>query len=706
MVQAHLGCVQFPDSDDAAKLRRQFMIERKSVFERLNRLVRAVIDCKGYDRDSVGIKTALEFARGLAAESWEGRATQLTQIPNIGPVGMRKLASKDIHTVLQLADKHHDEIERLMSRQPPFGKNLQAQLDKFPRLHVEAAVVGHKVQPRSDEPVLIEVKATLRYLNRTGPPNWLGRVPVLTFLAETCSGVLVYFWRGNVKKLDKQRGLELRFSVGICDVNEHITCHFSCEEIVGTIVSTTVRHNVPASVFPSRRVAGNKFPVSRKKEDSQEYFDNDGVDDLDLILVAEQAVVHASNEHVPEADHEASADEYPLLEDLIESRHSQKKDTFNNILVRCGEDDDDSSQMANTEPLQMPNGKWRCNHPCSGDAPTKSGKPCSHRCCREGLENPRKSRLQWQNKKRQLSPGLGREETNMFQRARVPPRQQPQGITHASRIPQPKRQRVQKTSLIVSSAPAPPFKGAIKGSNNDWSKADLDEMDIDCIDLSWVDDDDDISGLVTSGPLQEEANHPLIGATRAGAVALDAHESGPRKFVTQTLAQTDIRTVAPAASQDYHDMDEYSVDQDHSPEPDKLLDGGHTTMQLITGGFKSGASDEVLYQGIFNKFDKTASSFQLNDCHEDALRISYGTTKPENQSSPVPAESTESTSDQSPGSLVAGAPTTSPVSNGGKTNTNGGIPKRRIAVTSNEPDWVAEFDPEIIDMFRGYVTFV
>ncbi|KAL2140519.1 hypothetical protein VTI28DRAFT_3723 [Corynascus sepedonium] len=500
VVQAHLGCVQFPDSDDAAKLRRQFMIERKSVFERLNRLVRAVIDCKGYDRDSVGIKTALEFARGLAAESWEGRATQLTQIPNIGPVGMRKLASKDIHTVLQLADKDHDEIERLMSRQPPFGKNLQAQLDKFPRLHVEAAVVGHRVQPRSDEPVLIEVKATLR-------------------------GVLVYFWRGNVKKLDKQRGLELRFSVG------------------------------------------NKFPVSRKKEDSQEYFDNDGVDDLDLILVAEQAVVHASNKH-------------------------------------------------------------------------------------------------------------------------------------------PKRQRVQKTSLIVSSAPAPPFKGAIKGSNNDWSKADLDEMDIDCIDLSWVDDDDDISGLVTSGPLREEANNSLIEATRAGSVALDAHESGPRKFVTQTLAQTDIRTVAPAASQDDHDMDEYSVDQGHSPEPDKLLDGGHTTMQPITGAFKSGASDEVLYQGISNKFDKTASSFQLNDRHEDALRISYGTTKPENQSSLVPAESTESTSDQSPDSLVAGEPTTSPVNSGEKTNTNGGIPKRRTAVTSNEPDWVAEFDPEIIDMFRGYVTFV
>jgi ATP-dependent DNA helicase HFM1/MER3 len=237
MIQAHLGCVQYPDSSEAAKVRRQLAMERKLVFERLNRLVRAVIDCKGHDRDSVGTKTALELARALAAESWEGRATQLTQVPNIGPVGMRKLASKDIRTVLQLADKDYDEIERLLSRQPPFGKNLQAVLEKFPRLDVEAAVVRHRLQPRSEEPVVIEVKATLRYLNRKGPPNWLNRVPALTFLAETSDGVLVYFWRGSMRKLDAQAGLELRFSVALRDVNDYLVCQFSCEEIVGTVVS-------------------------------------------------------------------------------------------------------------------------------------------------------------------------------------------------------------------------------------------------------------------------------------------------------------------------------------------------------------------------------------------------------------------------------------------------------------------------------------
>ncbi|KAL2259463.1 hypothetical protein VTK26DRAFT_6853 [Humicola hyalothermophila] len=160
MIQTHLGCVQYPDSGEAAKARRQLQIEKKLIFERLHRLVRAVIDCKGHDRDAVGTKTALELARALAAESWEGRATQLTQVPSIGPVGMRKLASKNIRTVLELADKDYGEIERLMSRQPPYGKNLQTHLEKFPRLDFELMVVDRKTFLKSEEPVVVEWRSS------------------------------------------------------------------------------------------------------------------------------------------------------------------------------------------------------------------------------------------------------------------------------------------------------------------------------------------------------------------------------------------------------------------------------------------------------------------------------------------------------------------------------------------------------------------
>ncbi|KAI3322848.1 hypothetical protein HD806DRAFT_116816 [Xylariaceae sp. AK1471] len=36
--------------------------------------------------------------------------------------------------------------------------------------------------------------------------------------------------------------------------------------------------------------------------------------------------------------------------------------------------------------LRMPNGRWRCRHPCSNSAVTRSGNLCKHKCCHEGLD--------------------------------------------------------------------------------------------------------------------------------------------------------------------------------------------------------------------------------------------------------------------------------------------------------------------------------
>jgi ATP-dependent DNA helicase HFM1/MER3 len=495
MIQAHLGCVQYPDSGEAAKSRRQLMVERKLVFERLNRLVRAIIDCKGHDRDAVGTRTALELARALAAESWEGRATQLTQVPNIGPVGMRKLASKDIRTVLQLADKEYDEIERLMSRQPPFGKSLQVHLDKFPRLGVDVAVVRHRVQPKSEEPVLIEVKATLRYLNRKGPPNWLNRAPALTFLAESGNGTLVYFWRGSMRKLDRQAGFELKFSVGLRNAKDRVVCHFSCEEIVGTIASTTLEHKLSPSLFPSRPVVVGPAPTfSESRASGHEYIDNGDIDDSDLILAAEQALAHAAAEQITTATAK-DVDDFPSVDELIEmdNMEEQTADKFNNRLA--GHDDEDEMDCAPTanahEPVRLPNGKWQCNHICSGGAPTKSGKPCSHRCCKEGLDKPRKRPPQ--KPKRKLEElGDGPVNAAGFRPTQARPQKQSNASTQITAATQVKRQKVQATlpwapSTSSSSGPS----GTAKTRKNDWKAVDFDVAKLDCIDLSFTDDEDD-----------------------------------------------------------------------------------------------------------------------------------------------------------------------------------------------------------------------
>ncbi|KAK0707951.1 hypothetical protein B0H67DRAFT_671617, partial [Lasiosphaeris hirsuta] len=395
IVQAQLGQIQYTDSGEGAKLRRQLMVEKKLIFERLQRLVRAVVDCKGHDRDAIGTQTALELVRALSAESWEGRPTQLTQIPQIGPVAMRKLSSKGIRTVFDLAEKSADEIDRLLSRQTPFGKNMKDALEKFPRLALDIVSTGHKLQPRSEEePVVINVSATIRYLNEKGSPKWLGRSHIaLTFLAESGDGDLVYFWRGNINKLDKQSGTELKFSVGLRDGSVPTVCHLSCEEIVGTMTSKFLKHSVPASAFPPKTTLAF-LPATQHKDDEDQAYIDDDLDDSDFIQAAELAIAHRSLTQSANPEPSSDSDEYPSVEDLRKAptpdRAHDQREFDRKLDAEFGDKEEDGDQEVYREPVRLLNGKWQCNHPCSGDSRTKSGKPCTHRCCKEGLDKPRK----------------------------------------------------------------------------------------------------------------------------------------------------------------------------------------------------------------------------------------------------------------------------------------------------------------------------
>jgi ATP-dependent DNA helicase HFM1/MER3 len=684
------------------------MVERKLVFERLNRLVRAVIDCKGYDRDSIVTKTALELARALAAESWEGRATQLTQVPNIGPVGMRKLASKDIRTVLELADKEYDEIERLMSRQPPFGRNLQAHLDKFPRLHVDAAVVGHRVQPGSEEPVVIEVKATLRYLNRKGLPNWLNRIPTLTFLAETNHGTLVYFWRGSMRKLENQGGFDLKFSVGLRNVKEHVICHLSCEEIVGTMVSKTLEHKVPASAFPSRPVQPQSSHSSQA--DNYEYLDNDDLDDSDFILAAERALSQPSTKRHSNAAPQQDPEEYPCVEELVEHSNTEKEpaDTFYDH-----HHDEEDMEATAREPVQLPNGKWQCNHPCSGGVPTKSGKPCNHKCCKDGLDKPPRRTLRKPKRKREEFAGdtVDGPPPKLDQ---TRPLQDSRARSDAQAAGQVKRQKVRGASSWTQSTLDRPVSGSRFTPVNRPKPADVDTMDLECIDLSFTDDEaDDIFrsfGRASSGQKGGEApaGVPLNDATNCEEPPLkQTTADSTREIIPKHIpAQKENKAAAQSSAQEVDCEDHYFGDDDFA-----IVETLPPTS--TAGAFKSGASDEVLYQGISKKFATTGtSSFPGPNAHVDKSLSSSWTENIDIPSSSLFVDDVPGMSpDKSPQSSTAAEPLVS-LTVGGKPGGEsaagpvGGEEKMGDAKETDEPAWVAEFDPEFVDMFRGYVTFV
>ena len=314
LVQTQLGGVDLPNEVN----RRQYVLEKEMVFDRINRLVRCVTDCKIHDGDGIGICNALELGRSISAEYWENMPVQLRQIPNFGPAGTRKLVQGGVNSVLKLAAMDSASIERVMSRNPPFGQKVIDQLRDFPRLTLTAEItrkMGSKVQ------VSAKLGGKVAYWNR--------RLPGLTFVA-TAGERLVHMWRGNVRMVEK--GLNLTFMAEMRGVSEEISCSLACDEIVGTGKTVALVPGIPASTFPE--------------------FEWDLEDD-DMLAAAKDV------------------EQFENFEDF-------------NDFVDIDDIDDN--------PAKMENGKWMCNHACRDGNTLKTGKTCKHRCCREGLDKPRKAK--------------------------------------------------------------------------------------------------------------------------------------------------------------------------------------------------------------------------------------------------------------------------------------------------------------------------
>ncbi|KAI1637904.1 hypothetical protein F4809DRAFT_602256 [Biscogniauxia mediterranea] len=368
IVQIHLGGVELPNEKQFGLLKADIAREKAFIFDRLNRLVRCFVDCKAFDGDGIGTKAGLELARAIAANSWENKPSQLSQIPGFGPVAVRKWISNGVHTVLGVADKSFVDIERISSRKPPYGKNLLKVLDNFPRLTMRTELIKPKSIPsQPSEMVSVMLKVNLGHCNSKHPPTWAGKVPAVTFMALTTHGNLVSFWRGNIKRLDKATGLDLKFPVALSGPKETITCYFSCEEIVGTQLMKTLDPEIPASAFRNNHVQERRSqPHGIDLLDDDSEFDD--VADEDMLDVVEHS---GQPEQSPEYEGplDGIEENFPFIDQLLAHE-----------------------SPPTTEPERMENGKWMCNHHCRNSNLTKSGKPCTHRCCREGMDRPRPSR--------------------------------------------------------------------------------------------------------------------------------------------------------------------------------------------------------------------------------------------------------------------------------------------------------------------------
>ncbi|KAI1118185.1 hypothetical protein F5Y14DRAFT_255347 [Nemania sp. NC0429] len=368
IVQIYLGGVDLPADKDTNLIRHDLAREKRMVFDRLKRLIRCVIDCKAFEGDGSGTKAALELSRSIAAQAWENKPAQLSQIPGFGPVAVRKWISHGVCTVLGVADKSFLDIERIASRNPPYGRDVQKILENFPRLTLKADLIESRAPDlESHDPVSVTIKVRLGHRNTKAVPSWKDRIPALTFIALTSDGNLAYFWRGNIKKLDKPNGLDVKFPVALTAPNQTILCHFSCEEIVGTQVTKTLEPNIPASVFRSIRCQATQPTVSKS----------------DIIST--------------ERDYEEISDEAML--EALETSRPTNLEPYRQSPVPLGTDEEDfplidellsqGDASAEAERPKMENGRYACNHHCNNGGLTRLGKRCSHKCCRDGVDRYR-----------------------------------------------------------------------------------------------------------------------------------------------------------------------------------------------------------------------------------------------------------------------------------------------------------------------------
>jgi ATP-dependent DNA helicase HFM1/MER3 len=373
MIQIQLGGIEHPTDKEFAVVRRQFLTDKGIMFDRIHRLIRCVIDCKAFDCDAVSTRHALDLARSLVAEYWENSNLQLRQVPQVGPAAVRKLVSNGVNSIEKLMEKDTSTIERILSKNPPYGRKMKDLLMGFPCLNLTSEIMG-RVPSKSGQNPKVSVRVVLGYSNEKFPV-WKGKKPSMTFMAETNDGKLVYFWRGNIMKLEK--GCELKFNVELSGPDEEIKCWVACEEIVGTIRSCVLKHNVPPSAFPAPTPhlkasdrplkAENKAPI-----DDTDEFGGDELEDDDVLAVIKEL-------EPPECDY--ASDEFEDIDNVGDSKNL-KKGQKSEVFVPS---------------VQMANGKWTCSHPCADGKVLKNGKQCKHRCCHEGLDKPRKMKKTAEN---------------------------------------------------------------------------------------------------------------------------------------------------------------------------------------------------------------------------------------------------------------------------------------------------------------------
>lgn len=364
IIQSVLGVIDLPTDDSKHIL--EYNTAKAAIFQHATRLIRCIVDCQLYLEDAVTTRNALMLARSFGAMVWDDSPLHMKQLDGLGPVYLRKLVNAGIMSIEDLETTEANRIEQAVSRNPPFGRDVQEKARLFPKLRVSMKMAGEPVI-KKDEHVLVKIKAELGFLNEKVPETFQRRTVYVCLLAETSDGHKVHFARISAKKLSN--GQDVLFSAQLTDSNQTIRAYVMCDGIAGSMRHAVLKPGVPAAAFPTRKTG-----VGTKQESA-------------AARVAPNVAKKRSGPPAIDDEFDEFAD--PDLADadfmMAETRGYVDIDTFDDDGKR--KQPSKKRRVEHTavvdkrwEPQQLPNGKWVCNHKCSNKT------ACKHLCCREGTE--------------------------------------------------------------------------------------------------------------------------------------------------------------------------------------------------------------------------------------------------------------------------------------------------------------------------------
>lgn len=334
LIQFELGSLEIPNYEGAQKLLASFAMERSNIFQHVTRVAKCLTDVKLLSEDAIIVKNALSLCRSFRAKCWEDSPNVLRQLDKIGPLAVKKLVGKGIFSFEDLRHIDAQLIEVALSRNPPFGSTILHDFAGIPWFKSQIELISQRV---CNNEVDIKLQLKVAVQSEHTCREWHRDLLFASIITYTEEGVLLDFRRIPIYHLNNRGNYNVL--TRLKQFTHLIKCEVSCDEIPGITNHVELEVHLDQNVFPTKE---EKPQTSARKVSYED-------EELDSFM---------SSTLIGESDK----------------------------LAREGTRHQARPSATLTASKQLPNGNWECNHKC------KDKNICKHICCREGMDQPSRSR--------------------------------------------------------------------------------------------------------------------------------------------------------------------------------------------------------------------------------------------------------------------------------------------------------------------------